>query len=301
MKNLILVGVVLFSTLTFSQEAYIIVGKAPSNYEWSIIGGYVTYLDISEIDSITFFTPAPGSLPSLSTIPPSQISNFSVTAGINIENYGDGLLTQFGFCWSTSPNPSLSDNFSSIPINDGAQYYGFIYEHIGITTSNMTNLIPNTTYYFRSYASNDFGTSYGNEFTFTTAQSLPTVVLNSVDNFNHVQAYFSGNVTNDGSADVTQRGVCISTTENPTLNDLVTLCGSGLGQFSCSINNLTPGTQYYARGFALTPSADSRPLDFQRVHRIRMNPGRRSPTTPPTSADHQDQGARQPPATAGWR
>lgn len=252
MKNLILVGAVLFSTLTFSQQAYIIVSKIPSNYNWSAIGGYVGHLDISEIDSITFFTPTPGSLPSLSTIPPSQISNFSVTAGINIENYGDGLLTQFGFCWSTSPNPTLSDNFSSLPIYDGPQYNGFLYEHLGITTSNMTNLIPNTTYYFRSYASNDFGTSYGNEFTFTTAQSLPTVVLNSVDIFNHVQAYFSGNVTNDGSANVTQRGVCVSTTENPTLNDLVTLCGSGMGQFYCSINNLTPGTQYYARGFALT-------------------------------------------------
>ena len=38
----------------------------------------------------------------------------------------------------------------------------------GVFTSNLIDLVPNTTYYVRSYATNALGTGYGTEISFTT-------------------------------------------------------------------------------------------------------------------------------------
>jgi hypothetical protein len=38
----------------------------------------------------------------------------------------------------------------------------------GSFTSNVTGVLPNTTYYIRAYATNNAGTNYGPEFAYTT-------------------------------------------------------------------------------------------------------------------------------------
>ena len=52
----------------------------------------------------------------------------------------------------------------------------------GSFTSMLTGLLPGTTYYLRAYAANNAGTSYGDELTFTTLDSIetPTVVTGTV-------------------------------------------------------------------------------------------------------------------------
>jgi len=58
-------------------------------------------------------------------------------------------------------------------------------------------------------------------------------------------------VTDDGGAEVTSRGVCWSTTENPTTGNNKTTDGSGTGSFTSSLTSLTPGTEYYIRAYAI--------------------------------------------------
>jgi hypothetical protein len=43
-------------------------------------------------------------------------------------------------------------------------------------TSSLAILAPNTTYFARAYATNSAGTAYGNEITFTTPASSPTLL-----------------------------------------------------------------------------------------------------------------------------
>ena len=64
-----------------------------------------------------------------------------------------------GVCWSTSPNPTVADAHTI----DGTG--------IGSFSSTMTDLMPNTTYYVRAYATNLLYTAYGNEESFTTSES----------------------------------------------------------------------------------------------------------------------------------
>ncbi len=42
----------------------------------------------------------------------------------------------------------------------------------GTFTSNLTNLLPNTTYFVRAYATNSVGTAYGNQVSFSTFETM---------------------------------------------------------------------------------------------------------------------------------
>ncbi len=63
-------------------------------------------------------------------------------------------------------------------------------------------------------------------------------------------AVSGGNVTSDGGAAVTARGVCWSTNHNPTTADSKTVDGSGTGAFTSNLNGLIAGTTYYIRAYA---------------------------------------------------
>ena len=122
----------------------------------------------------------------------------------------------------------------------------------GSFTSSITGLTPNTTYYVRAYATNSAGTAYGTQRTFTTAQQVyvPTVTTNTVSNITQNSATCGGNVVDAGGGTVTARGVCWSTSQNPTVSGSHTSNGSGTGSFTSSITGLTPNTTYYVRAYA---------------------------------------------------
>ena len=85
-----------------------------------------------------------------------------------------------------------------------------------------------------------------------TTETIPTVITNSVSNITATNATCGGNVTSDGGATVTARGVCWSTSQNPTINSsYLTIDGSGTGFFTSSITGLTAGTTYYVRAYAM--------------------------------------------------
>ena len=83
------------------------------------------------------------------------------------------------------------------------------------------------------------------------SSSLPTVSTTAISSINLTTAVGGGNITNDNGYAVTSRGVCWSTSQNPT-SDLTTKTsdGTGTGVFTSNINGLTPGTKYYVRSYA---------------------------------------------------
>ncbi len=82
------------------------------------------------------------------------------------------------------------------------------------------------------------------------AIDLPTVVTNNVVDISTTIAVSGGNVTTDGGATVTARGVCWNTTGAPTTADAKTVDGSGAGAFLSQLTGLTPGAIYYLRAYA---------------------------------------------------
>ena len=85
---------------------------------------------------------------------------------------------------------------------------------------------------------------------FPSAITLPTVTTTGVTIIGLTSVTGGGNVTSDGGATVTARGVCWSTSANPTIDNNHTTDGNGTGVFLSSPSGLTPNTFYYLRAYA---------------------------------------------------
>jgi uncharacterized protein (TIGR02145 family) len=155
--KLTLFAMLLMSTLV--AQAQTIMNIHQSN-------GIVLSLPLNTIDSITYTIPNPGSLATLTTLPIGNITDIAATTGGNITNDGGTPVTQRGVVWSTSPNPTTSNNSTTNGSGTGS------------FTSNLTSLTASTTYYVRAYATNSAGTAYGNELSFTTTAGGSGIVSN---------------------------------------------------------------------------------------------------------------------------
>ncbi|MGM0530862.1 MAG: PKD domain-containing protein [Bacteroidota bacterium] len=92
----------------------------------------------------------------------SNITPTTATSGGYIIDDGGAPVTSRGLVWSKSENPTVDEK-------EGMTDEG---EVTGIFTSKLTNLTSDTTYYFRTYATNSAGTAYGNQIEFNTKASL---------------------------------------------------------------------------------------------------------------------------------
>jgi Leucine-rich repeat (LRR) protein len=94
--------------------------------------------------------------PTVLTKPMSSIEMETAISGGVIVSNGGYAITQKGVCWSTDPNPDITDNITNNGTGDN-EYDSF-----------LSGLTANTLYYLRAYATNSFGTSYGAEIVFAT-------------------------------------------------------------------------------------------------------------------------------------
>jgi hypothetical protein len=83
-----------------------------------------------------------------------------------------------------------------------------------------------------------------------TKEELPTLSTASITNITSASASSGGNITSDGGAAVTSRGICWSASENPDISDLKTTDGGGIGQFVSKLTDLNAGTTYHVRAYA---------------------------------------------------
>lgn len=166
-----------------------------------------------------------------------SVTGISARCGGAIVSDGGAIVYQRGVCWSTSQNPTIYDAHTTDGVGNGS------------FTSVVTGLTPGTLYYIRAYAMNTAGTSYGNQMSFTTPV-LPTVTSAQVSGVWVDTAVSGGNVTSDGGAAIIARGVCWSTSPNPTVADGHSVDSNGAGAFVSRVSGLVTGTTYYLRAYA---------------------------------------------------
>lgn len=179
-----------------------------------------------------------GQVPTVVTIPITSITATTAVSGGSITDNGGNAVIEKGVCWSTEQYPTTNGNHTSDGTGNGAYI------------SNLTDLLPNTQYYLRAFATNSQGTGYGNEITFTTTAELATVTTKSITDITENSAKSGGNITNNGGMDITVRGICWSTEHNPTTNDAHTADGEGIGEFDSDITDLSANVKYYVRAYA---------------------------------------------------
>jgi len=143
-----------------------------------------------------------------------------------------------GFVWSTETNPTIS---LTTKISTGAGK--------GNMNANFSNFKTGTVHYLRAYATNSLKTTYSNETTFKTLVGLPELVTLTPTSITFNSAVLGGEITHDGGAEITERGVCWSINPSPTINDSILKIGSG--SFESIVTELQRGIIYYVRAYAM--------------------------------------------------
>jgi len=181
--------------------------------------------------------------PTVTTADITEIAETTATGGGNVTDDGGNDVTARGVVWSDASGPTLESNSGKTEDGTG----------VGAFTSNLTGLTAATTYYVKAYATNNQGTSYGEEKSFTTAGTLASVTTGTVSDISINTALGSGEVTDEGGDAVTARGLVWSTTNYlVTLDDAegFTTEGTGMGTFNSSLTSLVRYTDYWVRAYA---------------------------------------------------
>jgi len=182
-----------------------------------------------------------------------NINPISVSVSATIIDTGeDGIVVEYGHCWSTEPNPTIDNGKRSINKDALAT---------GPYTSQLTNLLPGTKYYVKAYLNDGVGIKYGEEKSFTTTGFVvPSVELGAVSNITFFSAKITASITaigdfNTGLQPVTEYGFCWSTSSNnPTLenNEGTFVFGKATAPltFTSEMSYLKSETAYYLRAYA---------------------------------------------------
>lgn len=205
-------------------------------YRYEFYNGY----NLMWTEIFNFTTSAQQDKPTVETVGVDNVTMTTATVEGNVINDGGSAVTERGICYSIYENPTLSDSIRRAGTG------------IGRFTCEMSNLTNATTYYIRAFATNSEGTSYGEVITMRTVEHpmMATVTTDEVSDITINTAVCGGNVLNDGFAEVTERGICYATHQEPTVFDYKVAGGEGLGLFQCRMSGLEMLTTYYVRAYA---------------------------------------------------
>ncbi len=178
--------------------------------------------------------------PSLSTMRVMDIGSDSAVIEGFVVAEGDGF-TERGVVYDVTENPTIESNKVAYAdtLDDAA--YSVVLRELDYATH----------YYARAYAMNGTTPLYGDTVSFTTLPILATVTTTEATGVDGTSATTGGEVTDNGGAAVTLRGVCYGEWENPTVDSMTTEDGDGLGAFTSDLTGLDGLTTYYVRAYAV--------------------------------------------------
>ena len=174
------------------------------------IKSYITYPGGTVYGGQINFQTIPLSLPMVSADSVGSIKYNQVTIYGLLSDDGGTIVSERGFCWNKTGNPTLQNNLDLSSEGTG----------IGSFLSTVTNLEEITEYFFVAYATNETGTSYSEISSFTTLDlTTPIVSTSNISYLTPTTAQSGGNVTNNGNGTIISHGICWTTIGIPTLED----------------------------------------------------------------------------------
>lgn len=149
----------------------------------------------------------------------------------------------------------------SLGIIDGQDLETYTRIHV-----SLNGLKENTTYYYYYLFKNGYDSIWSETKTFKTENdsavvTTPTVITLDVTEITSNSAIGSGQVTENGGAEVIERGICWSTNVDPTLNDSYITSGTGTGAFIAMMSSLEANTTYHVRAYATNEKGTAYGLD----------------------------------------
>ncbi|MFN0077948.1 MAG: sulfatase-like hydrolase/transferase [Prosthecobacter sp.] len=227
--------------------------------------------------------------PTVTTPTSASITGGSAVLGGNITADGGALVSTSGIVVALT-------SVNSDPIIGGTGVTNITGSAtLGVFTVNATGLATNSAYTFKAYATNSVGTTYSTTGSFSTlTANLPTITSATVTNILNSSAVLGGNVTADGGATITARGVVWAlngTNSNPTIGGtgVTNVVGTGTtGVFTVNATGFTtPAPQTIAfRAYATnasgtvytTPATVFQTVTLSSLSNLVLSAGTLSPT-----------------------
>lgn len=194
---------------------------------------------------------------------PSDPEWTTLTTYLGGESVAGGKMKETGTSHWYTPNESAtnSSGFTALPGGWRMQDGTFIdIGAIGHWWSSTENSVPGAYFWSTHFLFSNIGWEGANQVSgfsirclqdnITASAVIPTLSTTTVGNITATSASSGGNISSDGGATVTARGVCWSTSANPTIADSKTTDGSGTGSFTSNLTGLITGTLYYVRSYA---------------------------------------------------
>ena len=164
----------------------------------------------------------------------------------------------FGNYWSDDdendhPYPySGAGDFPTMTVHlDGAVWISGD-EYIYLTNGGVADGDAQTVYITEAY----FDIPYNG-----SDATAPTVHVDTIGTINSTSAVCNGDVTADGGATVTARGVCWGASANPDLTNHVDAAAGGTGTFTATATGLSASTHYHYRMYATNSAGTSYSAD----------------------------------------
>lgn len=198
-------------TLTFNGTDF---DANVTNFSVTVAGSELTTGSPVTSNTLTI-TSVTETAPTVTTTAISGTSSSGASSGGNVSSDGGGtasaVVTARGVCWSSTLG---AETASGSHTTDGTGTGSF--------TSTLSDLLPNTTYYLKAYATNGVGTAYGSEISFTTsALSAPTA--------NYATEFSTTGFTANWGAVTGATSYRLDVATNPAFDTTVTMLSENFG------------------------------------------------------------------------
>ncbi|AKC20652.1 T9SS type A sorting domain-containing protein [Flavobacterium psychrophilum] len=155
--------------------------------------------------------------PTVTTATATGVGATKATMGGNVTADAGAAVTERGIVWATTTNPTTANNKATNGTGTG------------VFSGSVSSLPATTTVYYRAFATNSGGTSYGANLSFTTGAALAITSTNKTN--------VTCNAAVDGTATVTVSGGVLpySYLWSPSGGTGASASGLNSGNYSCTI------------------------------------------------------------------
>ena len=202
----------------------------------------------ADIDDLIVYAQAFGTPATVATGEATNITKNSAEVSAQILDAGDQPITEAGFLWSQTPEPTLADN--SVEVEDVKDLTQF--------SLLITGLKAEQKVYYRAYVLSNAGYAFGDVKSFTTAEATPAIVATSDVTKSGKKYRLGGIVTDDGGMELVEVGIIYGKTPGLVTNPEAQTISMAKPSYKFSTSvALDEATQYYLCAYATTAKGTS--------------------------------------------